>query len=171
VAVEHQGVLSQCAEVDTRAQAASDQPGYLVCSSADPAADTLPLATSRGRPRQHGVLRRHPPLAGPPQPSGYALGHARGTEHPGPTELHQHGALGMHTPVAAQTHRPEPVRLAPIRSRHAPTLFASPRWADARVGDIQVFRSAVWCGTVRMSPEPWSDEGWTHETRSTPDGA
>ena len=70
-------------------------PADLVRATADLALDGLPVATVVGGTRQHGVLRGDPTEAAALAPTGNALRHARGDQHPRLAVLHQHRALGV----------------------------------------------------------------------------
>ena len=105
VAVDDDGVLAERLVVDAGPQRAADQPGYLLGPAAEAALDRLPVVAAVGRPRQHRVLGGHPaePAAAPP--ARHVLGDARGAQHPGPAELHEHRSLGVIEPAPGQLHR------------------------------------------------------------------
>ena len=65
------------------------------------------VAAGVGRPRQHGVLGGHPAEAAAAPPARHLLGDARGAQHPGTAEFHQHRPLGVVEPAAGQPHRPQ----------------------------------------------------------------
>ena len=106
VAVDDDGVLAQRLVVHAGPQRAPDQPGYLLGAAAEAALDRLAVAAGVGRPGQHRVLGGHPaePAAAPP--ARHVLGDARGAQHPGAAEFHQHRPLGVVKPAPGQLHRP-----------------------------------------------------------------
>src|SRR5690606_11879246 len=92
VAVDGDGVLAQCGQIDAGAQRAADEATDLVGAATDLAAHRFTLGTFVGGGRQHRVLGGQPAQAGTAPPGGDALGDAGGAHDAGVAELDEHRA-------------------------------------------------------------------------------
>jgi hypothetical protein len=127
VAVEQNGVFSQRLVIDASAEGTPDQPGNLVGPAADFAADRFAIVAGIGRPGQHGVFGRNPPLAAAPSPPGHAVLDRGRAQHPRVAELDQHRSLGVGEPLPGDGYGTKLVRVAAILSGHADHPISAPR--------------------------------------------
>src|SRR5690606_23633777 len=118
VAVEGDGVLAQCLEVDAGAQGPADEARDLVRAPADLAADRLPIRPGVGRAGEHRVFGGHPALAAAAAPPRHAGGDGGGAQHAGATEFDEDGALGVVGPGASELHWAQLIRRALVGSSH-----------------------------------------------------
>jgi hypothetical protein len=92
VTVDRDGVLTQRSQIDTRPKRPSDQAADLLRPATDTALDRLAVRAVMSGRGKHRVFGGEPALPGSLTPARHALCDARGTHHPGLTELHQHRA-------------------------------------------------------------------------------
>ena len=95
IAVHGDRALSQQLEIQGGTQGATNEPLNFNRSATLLAARCLPVHPRPGRARQHTVLGGQPPLALPPQKTGYAGAHTRRTNHLCLSKRHQHRALSV----------------------------------------------------------------------------
>ena len=95
IAVNSDRALSQQLEIQRGTQGATNESLNFNRSATLLATRCLPVHPRSGRPRQHTVLGSQPPLALPPQKTGYASAHTRRTNHLCLPKRHQHRALSV----------------------------------------------------------------------------
>ena len=95
IAVHSDRALSQQLEIQRGTQGATNESLNFNRSATLLAARCLPVHPRSGRARQHTVLGGQPPLALPPQKTGYASAHTRRTNHLCLPKRHQHRALSV----------------------------------------------------------------------------
>ena len=81
VAIQNHGALAERDGIHHRAQRAADEPLNFMSPAGRPALVHLARRALGGGPRQHGVFRRHPALAGVAQEGRHRVLHAGGAQH------------------------------------------------------------------------------------------
>ena len=101
------GPLAEPLQIHHRAKTASDEALNLLGASALASARGFARrALARGA-RQHPILAGDPTRTLPTQERRHSVFHARGAQHLGGAEFHQHRALRMKRVAASELHRPK----------------------------------------------------------------